>query len=282
MTNRTDVDFTLGLTATSRRALLELVRALHAYSEAMVLIGGWVPYLLLQSHPRDGQEFVHVGSIDIDFVLDPDAIGDDEYRTIVGLISDQGWTQNLDSKFSFLKDISGPDRVPRKIKVDFLTKQKEDGSRGRRHREVQGGLEARILDSAELALAHHAPQTIAGALPDETETEVTVEVLDVVGCIGTKAYALAGRMSNKDAYDIVSIWDNYGTGVKEVGELMRPSVGEPLVAQAVTILQKKFQTPKSEGPMWYANFLARGEATAHDRLSQRAYQLSSDFFKQLI
>jgi len=45
-------------------ALLEVAASLQSYKGAMILIGGWVPYLLLKSHQRADNQFRHVGSLD--------------------------------------------------------------------------------------------------------------------------------------------------------------------------------------------------------------------------
>ena len=48
----------------ARSVLLELSRTLGAYRKHLVLVGGWVPELLLpEAEPR------HVGSLDIDLAL---------------------------------------------------------------------------------------------------------------------------------------------------------------------------------------------------------------------
>src|SRR5712692_1304195 len=96
---RTAHDYEEDVTATSRVGLAEIMTILGAYRESLVLIGGWAPYLILEQfgEPRgeyvDGAQtfdaevtsdrFVHVGSIDIDFVVDPAVIDAERYATIV-------------------------------------------------------------------------------------------------------------------------------------------------------------------------------------------------------
>ena len=122
------------LIATSKSALVELIRVLRPYREAMVLVGGWVPYLLLESHKAKGDNFRHVGSIDIDLIVDPNQVGDEEYQTIVELIEEMGWRQAPGKKFTFEKSIQGRDAVYRDITVDFLTLPDQKGGKEPRHR----------------------------------------------------------------------------------------------------------------------------------------------------
>ena len=105
-------------------------------------------------------------------------------------------------------------------------------------------------------------------------------MLDVTGCIGTKAIALGDRYKQKDAYDIVSVIDHYGTGVGEVADVVRPFAREYLFATSFEVLRSKFRTERSEGPKWYAEFVG-GDRDASERLAQRAFQLVNEFSRLL-
>ena len=54
-------DYPAPAVAAARSVMLELVRLLGEYRDDMVIIGGWVPELLLP-----GAETKHVGSTDVD------------------------------------------------------------------------------------------------------------------------------------------------------------------------------------------------------------------------
>jgi hypothetical protein len=269
-------DFQSTLTEASKSTLLELARTLKPYSQAIVLVGGWVPYLLIEENPREGPPFSHVGSIDIDFVIDPGQIGDDEYRTVVELIHDVGWRDIPGKRFSFERTVPQHGGRSNDIQVDFLTCEPASSRKAPRHRKLQADLEARTMRGAELALAHRAPRRMQGTLPGGAETDVELLMLDVVGCLGTKGIALGERFKQKDAYDIVSILDNYGKGVSEIAGLVRPFASEPLLSEALEIVATKFRTEHSEGPVWYAEFIG-GDPDAQARASQRAHQLVSEF-----
>lgn len=273
-------DFDPVTTGASRSALLELARTLKHYSDALVLVGGWVPYLLIEEHLRPGNPFTHVGSIDIDLVVDPSKIGEDEYRTIVELMGDVGWREIPGKRFSFLRTVPSTDGVPRDIQVDFLTPTLDGPGREHRHRPIQPDLQARTMRGAELALTHRSLRKLSGNLPDGAETAAGILMLDVVGCLGTKGIALGERFKHKDAYDIVSILDNYGSGVSEMASLFKPFASDPLIDEALRVIEDKFRTERSEGPVWYAEFL-KGDAVAREANTQRALQLAKEFQRQL-
>ncbi len=105
MKARFSSDFEDQLITISKNAFVELIRTLRPYKEAIVLIGGWVPFLLLENHKVPGDNFKHVGSIDIDLIVDPQLVGDNEYQTIVELIEGAMWKQ-VPKKNSHLKGVS--------------------------------------------------------------------------------------------------------------------------------------------------------------------------------
>jgi hypothetical protein len=273
--------FEPALTRASRSALLELARSLRHYSEALTLVGGWVPYLLLREHQRADNPFRHVGSIDIDLVVDPGRIGEDEYATVVDLIRHVGWRTVGDSRFSFERSVPCPDGTSRDIRVDFLTLEPGGEGKKHRHRVVQANLPARTMHGAELALTHRGPVRLEGTLPGGAQTEVELLMLDVVGCLGTKGIALGERFKQKDAYDIVSVLDNYGAGVSEVSALTRPFADEELMTSALASVWRGFRSVRSEGPIWYAEFVG-GDDEAKERSAQRAFQTVAEFRRLLI
>ena len=70
-------DYTAEAIAAAKSVLIELVHLLGEYRENTVLIGGWVPELLLSESTS-----LHVGSMDIDLALDHRRIGSAGYKMI--------------------------------------------------------------------------------------------------------------------------------------------------------------------------------------------------------
>ncbi len=225
--SRTAGDYQDGITAASRSGLAEVMTALGAYRDALVLIGGWAPYLILEQQGAQGVfqadafqgdafhvGFVHVGSIDIDFVVDPDLVDTDQYATIVQLLEDRGYAPCADSRYQFEKTIrSQQDGQEDVIRVDFLTPRPLPGQgRSHRHRQVQNDLHARSLEGAEVALTHWFWYELDAQLPDGAQTRVRLKVVDVVGALALKGLAIGDRYVEKDAYDIYALCAHYRGG----------------------------------------------------------------------
>jgi len=80
--------YSKNITECSKSVLIEILRILGSYKDYLVLTGGWSPYFILEQFGKGGQ---HCGSIDIDFVLNPDLIELKVYETIVSLIEKRGY-----------------------------------------------------------------------------------------------------------------------------------------------------------------------------------------------
>ena len=282
-------DYEDDATATSLVGLAEIMTALGAYRDALVLIGGWAPYLILQKFGEPGffdpgvfdprvfdTGFAHVGSIDIDFVVDPEAIDADQYATIVGLLLARGYGPLTGSKFQFQKMIASlRTGQPHVIRVDFLT-PKPLQRRSHRHREIQHDLQARTLAGAEVALTHWFWHEFDAQLPDGARTHVRVKVADVVASLALKGLAIGDRYAEKDAYDIFALCAHYRGGPAAVADAIRPFRDEDPVRRGLDAIREKFRNREAEGPTWVAVFLSEGQADESERFRTDAFMTVSE------
>jgi len=140
---RTSQTYDASITSASKSALLELMTLLRTYRDAIVLVGGWVPYFLLELHGRPEIKFNHIGSIDIDLAVDPKKVSPTQYDSIVDLLNERGYKNAKDRlgnliPFIFEKETKSPlDQKPYEIRVDFLTQWKDE--RPGKHRPICKG-----------------------------------------------------------------------------------------------------------------------------------------------
>lgn len=278
---RTAFDYQDGITAASRSGLAEVVTTLGAYRDAMVLIGGWAPYLILESAPAaeglessaSDEQFVHVGSIDIDFVVDPDVVDEEKYATIVAMLSDRGYVSGADPLCQFQRTMRSPvDGLEYMIRVDFLTPRPLPGmGRSRRHRTVHKDLRARTLEGAEVALGHWFWYELESRLPDGARTRAKLKVADLVGTLALKGIAIGTRYVEKDAYDIYSLCAHFPGGAAAVAEAVRPYLEEQPVRRGITAIAEKFRDQDAEGPTWVAAFTGETETDAQERARVDAF-----------
>lgn len=109
--------------------LIELGQALGAYRGKFVVVGGAVPWLLLP----DAQP-AHVGTLDIDLDLDPDALVDGEYAAFVETLEKAGYERGVDGlkKFQLRRVVSVDDAEPIAVIVDLLMPREARPARNRR------------------------------------------------------------------------------------------------------------------------------------------------------
>ena len=77
-----------------------------------------------------------------------------------------------------------------------------------------------------------------------------------------KALAFDGRGENKDAYDLIYILQNYGTGVGDVFERMKPLLPDTNFEKAIEILSRDFSDLESIGIKRFAEFLGSSDDDA--------------------
>ena len=109
----------------ARSVLLEVAHILSHYRQGIVLVGGWVPDLLLP-----GGMSHHIGSIDVDLALDHRTLKEAGYRSIMELLLSRGYIQG-EQPFVFFRDVTIGDQVIR-VQVDFLAG--EYAGSGKSHR----------------------------------------------------------------------------------------------------------------------------------------------------
>jgi len=282
---RLAIDYSKELTTASFSALLELMTALRHYRDSLTLIGGWVPFLLIDEFGPREADFSHVGSIDIDLAVDPEKVGTGEYSEIVAIIATRGYqmrtSEGLPIPFSFQKvlkvNANGPQYT---IQVDFLTCKQIDTGR-HRHRNVQPTLKARIAEGCDLAFSHNFKIRISGKLPGNGETDLEISILNISGCLGMKGIVLGERYKEKDAYDIFSVVSQCLEGPTDVAEQVQPEISNALIKRGIDVIRSKFRNQRAEGPSWVAEFLGSNDPDLRDRIQAEAYVLLKEFIDHI-
>ena len=92
-------------TAAVKSVLLEIGQILGSFQGKFAVIGGAVPWLLL-----DNEEMPHVGTLDVDLGLDAEALGDGEYARLVETLMKHDYRQREDlRRFQLIRQIPATD-----------------------------------------------------------------------------------------------------------------------------------------------------------------------------
>ncbi len=271
-----------GITSASKSVLLELTTLLRAYDEALVLVGGWVPMLLLEAHGMPGSAAAHVGSIDIDLAVDPRKLDESHYATVLELLERRGYRMARDRRGGAMS--ASVERVVQSpandksytIRVDFLTPI-QTGTQPA-HRLMQEAWMARKMKGCEAAFAHQERVALTGTLPDKGGAiTVPVRLADVVGSLTMKGIVLGERYREKDAYDIYMLVRYYKGGPRAVAEAMKPWLEEPLVAEAMAAIKRAFAARDAHGPAWTTAFLNPVYREERERVLTEVFMVVQEF-----
>lgn len=255
MTDRFSTHFDNNEANRSQMVLLELMTILAKYRNDIYLVGGWVPYFLLKLFQNKEVNFKHVGSIDIDLVIDAKNISEGQYTNIVELIKEHDYVERKSRvgrpiPFSFEKDIDDLSVV-----VDFLAGEYGGTSKSHRHQRIDDNFLARKARGADLLPDYHLIFKLEGYLPDGACNSCNIKMANITSILAMKGITISERYKEKDAYDIFSIIAYYKNGPASCFEEIKDHVGHGLIKEGLQSICEKFSKVDSVGPTWAAKFM---------------------------
>jgi hypothetical protein len=230
----------------ARSVLLEMTHLLGEYQDSMVIVGGWVPQLLLSQAPRH-----HIGSLDVDVALDHRTLQEVGYKSIMQLLLARGYYQG-EQPFIFFRTVQLGERTF-EVEVDFLAGEYAGTTRGHRTQKVQD-MRPRKARGCDLAVSLATETTLSGKLPGGGKDTVTLRVASIMPFLVMKAMALDGRLMEKDAWDIYYCIRYYPGGINKLVEEFQPHLKNGLVQDALVKIAEKFASPEHVGPKHVADF----------------------------
>lgn len=269
---RTKLTFETNIADISLSHLLELMLTLGSYKKGLVVVGGWVPYLLLKQFQNKDVTFQHQGSKDIDIAVNPAVINETQYASLVELLQGRGYHLKEGRQFSYIKKVTssiGEDI----IQVDFLAPEYGGTAKSHRHQKIQDDFLSRKARGADIAFLNPVEFTLEGKLPNNADATATFYIASILGILTMKGYVLGQRYKEKDAYDIYSLVRYYKNGADSVAEEIKPYMHNTLVKEALESMKEHFKTRTSMGPMAVADFLQETGEAREETLTQAHLQI---------
>lgn len=249
--------------------LVELGQVLGAHRDAIVVIGGAVPSLLIRDRG-------HIGTLDIDLDLDPEKLADHGYADLVEKLLDAGYERGLAGMkpFQLRRTVDVKDGgTPVAVIVDLLMPK---GAKTRKHRPpLIQGLRVQEADGGDVALRHNIKLLIDGTMPDGRSNQVEMLVASIPALLVMKGYALVQRDKMKDAYDIYFSVRNYPDGLVRLADECRLLLDDPVAREGLANIAAKFDRMEGFGPTTVRMFLegtAMPEGMTPDQLQQDAFR----------
>jgi hypothetical protein len=251
----------------ARRVLIDLGQVLASFHDCLVIVGGWVPDLLIAE-----AEEVHVGSIDVDLALDAKKLDDGRYAELLQVLFDTRRYRPGAKPFQLLTDVDLQDgNGPIQVEVEFLA-PKEVKLRKNRRKLVE---DFRVLQADGCGSAFNDPVQIelTGQSIRGTRNTVRLRVAALPDFLVMKAHALAGRDKPKDAYDICYCLTHFPGGLKMLAAAWKDRGIEKDVKRAIDILREKFETVDALGPAQVIEFLDSTQREMQEMQARRAFEL---------
>ncbi|MGH9257049.1 MAG: nucleotidyl transferase AbiEii/AbiGii toxin family protein [Vicinamibacterales bacterium] len=247
--------------------LVDVGQVLASFGDAIVVVGGWVPDLLLPAAALE-----HIGSIDVDLALDAEKLGDGRYADLLKLLLDTGRYEKGDKDFQLVTTVDlGDGEAPVRVEVEFLAPA--DVKLKKNHPKLVEGFRVLQFPACAAAFGHPEDIELKGAMISGALNTVRLRVASLPDFIIMKAHAVGGREKPKDVYDICYCLDEYPDGIAIVAADWRLRRDDPLVAAAVEILRAKFQTVDHHGPQQLAIFHQSGSPNEGPMHARRAFEL---------
>lgn len=235
-------------TAAVKSVLIEIGQILGSFRGKFAVVGGAVPWLLLNN-----EEMPHVGSLDVDLGLDAEALGDGQYATLVESLREQGYRQREGlRRFQLVRKVSTKD-APIDIIVDFLMPR--DAEIVKNSPPLINDFAVQRADGADLAMRFYQMVAIDGPMPAGGTNRVEIAVCSIPALLAMKGHALQGRYKQKDAYDIYYCIRNYPDGIAALTEACRAILGHTSGEQGYRYIDEKFDTADGYGPTCVRRFV---------------------------
>jgi Nucleotidyl transferase AbiEii toxin, Type IV TA system len=223
----------------TRQVLLEVFKLLENFHESLILIGGWVPIMIIP-----GAEDKHVGTIDVDLVINDRFLNETGSETIEDILLANDYQHGAEPGRYFKKiDVDGK---PISVPVDFLTSEQRYIPRNEFFDIT--GIHAITSPGCELSFEVNEKITLDGNLPDGSRYSTVIKSAGIVALIVMKAHAMKIRNKSKDAYDIWFCLSNYPGNIKGIAKAFKPHVEKNSVKIALALLSENFKSIDDRGP----------------------------------
>jgi hypothetical protein len=258
----------------ARSVMVEAMHVLAAYRESVVIVGGWVPELLVEGGPP------HVGSLDVDLALDPSAIGKAQYRSIERLLREHDYVQEQGgTPFIWHRQVTvAGHRI--NVELDLLSGEYAETSAVVGHQRVHGA-DALTARGCDLVFDSPVELQLEGSLPDGGSHSIPVRVAAIAPFITMKCMALAGRFKEKDAWDIYYCLRYFPGGVDAVAGQFEPLLSNGLVREALANLAGKFASVDRVGPRHVALFEGAADRDQVDIVRRDAFETVQRLLQRL-
>jgi len=219
--------------------LMEVFKLLVDFHESLILVGGWVPIMIIPE-----SEDKHVGTIDVDLVINDKSLNETGSETIDEILLANDYEHGTELG-RYFKEIN-IDGMPVVVPVDFLTSEQRYIPKNEFFDIT--GIHAIASPGCELSFEVNEKIILDGNLPDGSHYSTVIKSAGIVALIVMKAHAMNIRKKSKDAYDIWFCLANYPGNIESIAKAFKPHAGKNSVKTALVLLSEYFKSVDDKGP----------------------------------
>ena len=190
------IDYSERQVKAARRVLIDVGQVLADFRDAFVVIGGWVPDLLLPE-----AEEPHVGSIDVDLALNAEKLSDGRYAELLTLLLDTRRYALGEKAFQLVTNVDLADGGSAvRVELEFLAPKEMRLDKNRP--KLIAGFRVLQVEACGAAFVDPKAIEISGPMMSGAANTVRVQVASLPDFAILKALAIGGREKPKDSYDL--------------------------------------------------------------------------------
>ena len=247
--------YNVGQVGFVRGTCLYVVTKLGDLLDEIVVVGGLVPYLLVDQEDLPPGLEPHAGTMDLDLGLELAILNCERYSELRVRLRDAGFEPDVNEQGNkrFQTWTTG---TPHPVTVDFLIPPTEQTDRAGRLLHIEADLAAVVTPGLELAFRDVRWKELSGRVPSGAWATRKVPVCGPGAFTVLKALAFGNRTENKDAYDLFYVWN--GVGIPDVAGSLASLQPDTHVVDALAVIERDFCTHDGPGPVAAAQFMTGG------------------------
>ncbi len=240
--------------ASVHRTCLYMATKLGDLLDEIIVVGGLVPYLLIDQEELPSGLDPHVGTMNLDMGLALAILNRERYRELGRRLRDAGFKPAVNDQGNKRLQTWTAD-TPHPVTVDFLIPLVEERDKGGELRHFESDLAAIVTPGLELAFRDRRWKELSGRIPSGACATRGIPVCGPGAFTVLKALAFGNRAENKDAYDLFYVWS--GVGVPDVAESLVPLQPNAYIEDALSVIERDFCYHDGLGPIGAARFITR-------------------------
>ena len=237
------------------RTCLYVFTKLGDLCEEVVVVGGLVPYLLVDQDDPPMLLGSHSGTVDLDLGLALAILDEQRYQDLSARLRNAGFSPDVNNAGNPALQRWVTNSEPR-VTVDFLIPQQVGNGQAGRLFHIESDLAAIITEGLDLAFNDRRSVPLSGYTLSNERADRDIPVCGPGAFTVLKALAFRNRGENKDAYDLHYVLS--GLGADAVAQSLVQLLPDDRVRRAVNIIRDDFTEHDAIGPRRVAQFLPDG------------------------